>query len=118
MRKSVKKFVSREFVRTVDLRLLGRLIDKFGARADLKWDELPEDDRERREAIYELLRSADEAFPKELLDALHRIMTLSNPTGVRLLHERAEAAGVKLIPSDELEDENDGRHLTPRHIAL
>lgn len=118
MRKSVKKFVSREFVKTVDLDLLKRLIDRFNAAASLHWDELPENDNERREAIYELFRGADDAFPKELLDALHRIMTLSNPTGARLLHERAEVHGVKLIPSEEIENADDGRHLTPRHIAL
>ena len=118
MKKSIKKFVSREFVKTVDLELLRRLIDKFDAAEQLGWENLPEEDRERREAIYELFRGADETFPKKLLDALHRIMMLSNPTGVRLLHERAEAAGIKLIPDEELEDENDGRHLTPRHIAL
>ena len=118
MKKSIKKFVSREFVKTVDLELLKRLIDKFDAAEKLKWADLPEEDRERREEIYEIFRGADETFPKKLLDALHRIMMLSNPTGARLLHERAEAAGIKLIPDEELKDENDGRHLTPRHIAL
>lgn len=118
MKKSIKKFVSREFVKTVDLELLKRLIDKFDAAEKLKWADLPEEDRERREEIYEIFRGADETFPRKLLDALHRIMMLSNPTGARLLHERAEAAGIKLIPDEELKDENDGRHLTPRHIAL
>jgi hypothetical protein len=118
MKKSIKKFVSREFIKTVDLNLLKRLIDMFGASDRVGWDKLPADDRERREAIYELFRGAEDAFPKDMLDALHRIMILANPTGARLLHERAALEGVELIPADELADEQDGRHLTPRHIAL
>lgn len=118
MKKSIKKFVSREFIKTVDLNLLKRLIDMFGVVDKVGWDSLPADDRERREAIYELFRGADDVFPKDMLDALHRIMILSNPTGARLLQERAGLEGTELIPADELNDEQDGRHLTPRHIAL
>ena len=60
MKKSIKKFVSREFIKTVDLNLLKRLIDMFGVVEKVGWDSLPADDRERREAIYELFRGADD----------------------------------------------------------
>jgi hypothetical protein len=118
MAKNVKKFVNRQFIRTVDLDLLGRLLKLHVDRLSFDFDGLSRDDKERREALFEFFRSADESFPSQLLDALHEILVLSNPNGVRILREQADRAGVELIPATEIEGEEGGRHLTPRHIAL
>jgi hypothetical protein len=118
MAKNIKKFVNREFAKTVDLDLLRRLLQPFEDRIALDWNAMPPDEKAKREAIFEFFRGTDERFPAELLDALHRIMVLSDANGARLLHEQADLAGVALIPKEEIEGEADGRHLTPRHIAL
>lgn len=118
MAKNIKNFVNREFAKTVDLDLLKRFLDPFNAKITLDWSALPEDEKDKREAIFEFFRGADERLPAQLLDALHKIMVLSDANGARLLQEQAELAGVSLVPRDEIEGENDGRHLTPRHLAL
>jgi hypothetical protein len=114
MAKNVKKFVNRDFAKTVDLDLLKRLIDPYASTIHLDWNALPADEKERREAIFEFFRGTDETFPAELLDALHKIMVLSNENGARLLHEQADLAGVAIIPPDEA----DAKIVTPRHLAL
>jgi hypothetical protein len=114
MAKNVKKFVNRDFAKTVDLDLLKRLLDPYGASIQFDWNALPTDEKERREAIFEFFRGTDETFPAELLDALHKIMVLSNENGARLLHELAELAGLTIIPPDEA----DSKVITPRHLAL
>ena len=114
MAKNIKKFVNRDFTKTVDLDLLKRLIDPYASTIHLDWNALPADENERREAIFEFFRGTDETFPAELLDALHKIMVLSNENGARLLHEQADLAGLAIIPPDEA----DAKIVTPRHLAL
>jgi hypothetical protein len=118
MAKNIKKFVSREFAKTVDLVLLKRLLDPFRAKIAFNWDALPENEKEKRESVFEFFRSADERLPVQLLDALHKIMVLSDANGARLLQEQADLASIELVPKEEIEGEDDGRHLTPRHLAL
>jgi hypothetical protein len=55
MARNVKKFVNREFAKTVDLDLLKRLIAPYAAAIDFDWARLPEEEKDRREAIFELV---------------------------------------------------------------
>lgn len=118
MSQKVRKFVSREFANTVDLDLLARFLAPFADDIGFDWNNLPEDDRERRDAIFEFFRGADDRFPAELQNALHCARVLSNDNGSRLLREQADLRGVSLVDDDEALGEADGRHLTPRHLAL
>jgi hypothetical protein len=118
MAKNIRKFVNREFSQTVDLDLLSRLLAPYANELNFDPSALPADEKQRREAIFEFFRAADERFPQKLQDALHCIMVLSDANGVRLLFEQAERFGATLIPPEETEGPGDGRHLTPRHIAL
>ncbi len=116
--RKVRKFVSREFAKTVDLDLLRRFLAPFAERLDFDWDALPSDDGKKRDAIFEFFRVADSRFPMELHDALHCAAVLATPSGCRVLQEQAAARGIELVPASELHGENDGRHLDPRHLAL
>lgn len=118
MPRNIRKFVNREFARTVELDLLRRLLEPYRSKLNFDFATLPKDERNRREALFEFFRMADESFPSEFQDALHCITVLSNPNGLRILQEQADRAGVQLIPEQEIEGEDDGRHLTPRHLAL
>ena len=118
MARKVRKFVDREFSKTVDLDLLARLLAPFAYRLDFSWTDLPEAEREKREAIFEFFRRATESFPSALQDALHRASILSTPSGSRLLVEQADQRGIRLVPDAETEGDGDGRHLTARHLAL
>ncbi len=64
MAKNVKKFVNRDFAKTVDLDLLKRLIDPYASTIHLDWSALPADEKEKREAIFEFFRGTDETFPE------------------------------------------------------
>ena len=114
MAKNIKKFVNREFAKTVDLDLLKQLIAPYQSEIALDWSSLPEDERDKREAIFEFFRGTDERFPSALLDALHKIMVLSNESGAALLQEQAELAGVTIVPLNEAVSQP----ITPRHLAL
>ena len=118
MAKNIRKFVNREFARTVELDLLRRLLEPYRSKLNFDFATLPKDEKNRREALFEFFRMADESFPSEFQDALHCIMVLSNPNGLRILQEQADRVGVRLIPEQEIRGEDDGRHLTPRHVAL
>ena len=84
MAKNVKKFVNREFAKTIDLDLLKRLLDPYARDIALDWSALPAGEKQKREAIFEFFRGTDERFPAQLLDALHRIMVLSDANGARM----------------------------------
>ena len=118
MARKVRKFVDREFARTVDLDLLARFLQPYVDTIAFDWAALPPDDAEKREAIFQFFCGADERFPPRLQNALHGVSTLSTPGGCRLLQEQADLRGVALVPREELEGAGDGRHLNPRHIAL
>jgi hypothetical protein len=118
MAKSVKKFASKGFFQTVDLELLERLLEPHGDRLPFALPDLPHDEKERRRALYEHFLGVDESFPEQLLDALHCILQLSDKQGLQCLRERADLAGVQLVPREETQGEHDGRHLHPQHVAL
>lgn len=114
----VRKFVNREFAKTVDLDLLKRLIAPYQDQIDFDWDALPEDEKQKREQIFELFRTADGRFPSELQFALFNIATLSSNAGANILIAQATEANVELVPLSEIDGPEDGRHLDPRYLAL
>jgi hypothetical protein len=105
-------------MRTVDLDLLQELLAPYAAELKFDWNTLPADEAERRDALFILFKDGGEDFPDALLDALHCILTLSTPNGARALQEIADGKGVALVPESELAAPGDGKHLTPRHLAL
>lgn len=103
MARRVRKFVSCEFIKTVDLNLFRRFLSPFSARIGIDWPSLPEDEAERREALFEIFRRAED-FPDELQKALHRATILSGSAGAGILLEQAAMAGVELVPAAEVKD--------------
>lgn len=118
MSKNVRNFVNRAFMRTVDLDLLQDLLAPHASDMKFDWSALPEDEGARRDALFVLFRDGGEGFPDTLLDALHCILTLSTSNGARALQEIADEKGIALVPESELAAPGDGKHLTPRHLAL
>jgi hypothetical protein len=118
MAKSVKKFASKGFFQTVDLELLERLLEPYAEGLPFALSDMPQGDKERRQALYEHFLAVDESFPDQLLDALHCILQLSDKQGLQCLRERADLVGMQLVPQEETQGEHDGRHLHPQHVAL
>jgi hypothetical protein len=112
MAKNLKKFVNLAFLKTIDLTLMRRLLERHEAHLsglDLTiFDQKP---GEVRKALQNFFAGPEEGYSKGLTADLHRIAELANQTGLRLLLERADAAKVELIPKSETEGE--GHHLNP-----
>ena len=118
MAKRIRNFVDRAFSRTVDLELLRRLLEPHLGQIDFDWNGLPEDDAERREAIFNLFARADMRFPAKLQFALYNISTLSTDPGARIIQEIATEAGIDVLSAYRLESAPDDLRFTPRFIAL
>jgi hypothetical protein len=114
----VRKFVDRAFAKTVDLGLVRRLLAPYTEDIGFSWDDLPPAEGARREAIFELFRTADGRFPAKLQFALFNISCLSTEAGAHLLQSHAESRGIELVARAEVEGPGDGRHLNPRYLAL
>lgn len=118
MAKRIRNFVDRAFSRTVDLKLLHRLLGPHLGQIDFDWDGLPEDDGERREAIFGLFARADMRFPAKLQFALYNISTLSTDAGARIIQEIASEAGVDVLSAYRIDGAADDLRFTPRFMAL
>lgn len=118
MAKRIRNFIDRAFSRTVDLELLHRLLSPYLGQIGFDWDGLPEDDAERREAIFDLFAKADLRFPASLQFALFNISTLSTDVGARIIQEIASEAGIDVLSEYRLENAPDDLRFTPRFIAL
>ena len=118
MPKRIRNFVDRAFSRTVDLELLHRLLAPYLGQISFEWDGLPEDDGERREAIFGLFAKADMRFPAKLQFALYNISTLSTDAGARIIQEIASDAGADVLSAVRTEGGYDDLRFTPRFVAL
>ena len=94
MAKRIRNFIDRAFSRTVDLKMLHRLLSPYLEQSGLDWDTLPTDDAKRREAIFSIFAKADLRFPAPLQFALYNISTLSTDAGARFIQEIASEIGV------------------------
>ena len=117
MLKDIKRFVEKKFIYTVDLQLLRRLLEPYRGQIPFDLDALAANAEEARSRLFEWLTAADESYPSQMLEDLHRISELSTELGMGLLRSRAEALGIQLIPPEEI-DEGEGMHLNPRYLAL
>jgi hypothetical protein len=115
--REVQRFVNKTFFCTVDWGLLGRFLQRYEGQIGIDLGELGEDGAADRERVFEYFAAADEKYPLQMMDDLHRISALSCEVGMTLLRQRADAAGVELIPSEEIETAN-GMHLNSRYLAL
>lgn len=118
MAKRVRNFVDRAFSRTVDLSLLHRFLKPHLQKLGFDWDQLPKDDRKRREAIFNLFAEADLKFPADLQFTLYNLATLSTDTGAQIIHEIAGEAGIDIMAGLTASPDVDEACFTARSIAL
>ena len=114
MTKRIRNFVDRAFSRTVDLKLLHRLLEPHLSQIGLHWDALPEDDRERRDAIFDLFAKADMRFPAKLQFALYNISTLATDAGARFIQEIAFEDRIDVLAAFRADSGSDELLITPR----
>ena len=117
MSKNLKKFVNPSFIKTIDLPLLRRLLDRHREHIQgLDLGLLDGDGKAARRALLEFFAGPEENYSEGLIADLHRIAELADQNGLEILLRRADADGVMLVPA--VETEGEGLHLNPKHLAL
>ena len=117
MAKDLKKFVNPKFVRTVDLALLRRLLERHAdALQGLDLSGFGTDPDQTRRWVQDFFAGAEENYPEGLVADLHRIAELGNANGLQLLLEQARRRNVEITPAND-EDAKETRQ-DPKHVAL
>ncbi len=116
MARDLKKFVNGRFIRTIDLGLMRRLLDRHAdALHGLDLSLLNGDSGAARQMLQEFFAGPEEGYPKDLLIELHAVAELGTATGQQILLEQARRQGVPIRPAND----NGGEALQePKQFAL
>lgn len=116
MARDLKKFVNGRFIRTIDLGLMRRLLDRHAdALHGLDLSLLNGDPGAARQMLQEFFAGPEEGYPKDLLIELHAVAELGTATGQQILLEQARRQGVPIQPAND----NDSEALQePKQFAL
>ena len=99
MAKNLKKFVNPKFVRTVDLVVLRRLLDRHAENLQgLDLSRFGDDPDRTRRRVLNFFAGPEENYPEGLVADLHRIAELGNANGLQLLLEQARRRSVEIAP--------------------
>jgi len=118
MAKNLKKFVNLTFTRTVDLRLLHRLMQRHSEALngfDLAVFEGPPE--EARQAVQEFFAGPEDGYPEGLVIDLHQVAELGDANGLQFIIEQAKHLGVSLLQADDEDASNEAKQ-DPKHVAL
>lgn len=114
MARNLKKFANPKFVRTVDLGLLRRLLERHRARMPgFDFAVFDGDPVVAREAVGALFLGPEAAVPEGLIVDVHHLADLGTEAGLDILLAEARRCGVQLVaPNAEI------ARLAPKHVAL
>lgn len=116
MPRNIKKFVNPKFVKTIDLAILRRLLERHAATLHaLDLAALDEDTAATREGLLRFFKGPEDHYPEGLLADLHRIAELGSARGLTIIMEQARRMGVDLTEpghAGALRDED------PKHVAV
>ena len=118
MAKDLKKFVNARFVRTIDLGLMRRLLDRHaGALTGLDLSLLGREPEPARQMLLEFFAGPEDGYPNDLLIDLHAIAELGTANGQQLLLEQARRRHVPVQPAND--NDGEGQALQePKQFAL
>jgi len=115
MAKNLSKFANLQFLNTVDLDLMRRLLERHAAALHgfdgSVFDGGPE---KARDALRGYFQGPDGDRPESLIADLFRIAELGNAQGLELLLEAARRRGVAIAPASKREEEKE----EPKQVAL
>ena len=90
MAKDLKKFVNPKFIRTVDLVVLRRLLNRHAQNLrGLDLSDFGNDPDQTRQRVLNFFAGPEENYPEGLVADLHRIAELGSANGLELLLEQA-----------------------------
>lgn len=117
MAKDLKKFVNPKFVRTIDLVLLRRLLERHAdTLRGLDLSGIGDDSGQTRRNVQDFFAGAEENYPEGLVADLHRIAELGNTNGLEIILQQADRLGVALAP--DTGEEGDETRQDPKRVAL
>lgn len=117
MAKNLKKFVNPKFIRTADLALMQRLMERH--ENDLKRFDLAlfqSEPDSARAGLHAFFAGPQDGYPEGLISDLHRIAELGNTHGLQLLLEQARRNGVQIAAAKD--DDSPGAKQDPKGVAL
>lgn len=118
MARDLKKFVNGRFIRTIDLGLMRRLLERHAdALPGLDLSLLDGDPGAARQMLHAFFAGPEEGHPNDLLIELHAVAELGTATGQQILLEQARRLRVPIRPAND----NDGEALAlqePKQFAL
>ena len=119
MAKDLKKFVNPRFLKTIDLALMRRLLERHRDALkvlDLQILEPDADANAARQAVQHFFAGPEENYPEGLVADLHRIKEVGNAAGLDIILQQAARNNVRLITGTE--DEGHEHHQEPKQVAL
>ncbi|HLI12754.1 MAG TPA: hypothetical protein VKY65_14270 [Alphaproteobacteria bacterium] len=115
MAKNLRKFANLQFLNTVDLALMRRLLERHAAALQgFDMAVFEGSPRKAREALRAYFQGPDGDRPESLIADLFRIAELGNARGLELLLEAAHRHGVTIQPTRNRDDEKS----EPKQVAL
>ena len=118
MTKDLKKFVNPRFVRTIDLALMRRLLERHAdTLRGLDLGVFDADPDQARRAVQDFFAGPEDNYPEGLVADLHRIAELGNANGLQLLLEQARRLRVEMVPAND-DDHASEAGQDPKHVAL
>lgn len=115
MAKDLKKFVNLKFLKTIDLSLMRRLMERH--QGDLQGFDLAifdGDEPQARSALQGFFAGPQEGYPDGLISDLHRIAEFGNAHGLQLLLEQARRNGVQIVAAND----DAAAKQDPKRVAL
>lgn len=120
MSANLRKFVNPKFIKTIDLALMCRLLERYeddGTEALVAL--LRRNEPEAREALGELLKGAEDQYPEGLRADLHRIAELGDARGLEIIETQADRQGIDLFPELKTADQDvPNKAHDPKHFAV
>ena len=118
MAKNLKKFANARFVRTIDLSLLRRLLERHAdALPGLDLTILDGDSDAARKALLEFFSGPEDSYPSSLVVDLHLIAELGTANGQQLLLEQVRRLHIPIQSANDNDGEAEARQ-EPKQFAL
>ncbi|MBX6330204.1 MAG: hypothetical protein IRY89_16745, partial [Pseudolabrys sp.] len=115
MAKNLRKFANLQFLNTVDLDLMRRLLERHaGALQGFDMAVFEGSPRKARDALRAYFQGPDGDRPESLVADLFRIAELGHARGLELLLEAARRRGLTIGAAPKSDEENE----EPKQVAL
>ncbi len=109
MAKDLKKFTKKKFLHAVPMELFLEFLKPFVEDISLDMERLSPD------SVLDFLLNMDENYPPKMVEDLHRMCDLSDPTGFDILTRLYQEKGIEIVPRKET---GEYEAVSPQHLAL